>query len=211
MEVEEQYCLLIEILRSGILGKFPAMIALNTSKPLHSNEMYLSKVTCFCDIPVADLPLHMEKYSKFGLAFKKPFMLAHGAIPVYYIPSNSILNHHFDGETAADCFNSAHKHMLDVLQFTLPKTPPAEHDDYLWHQSSELIRFLTSYFFSYCKFFNVGINDDDPDNFYMEREWRLHGKLNFSIEEVSRVIFPQEYAIRFRKDLPEYIGQINFS
>jgi hypothetical protein len=45
----------------------------------------------------------------------------------------------------------------------------------------------------------------------MEREWRILGRLEFSLGDVSRVIFPQEFASRFREELPDYIGQVTFS
>lgn len=65
--------------------------------------------------------------------------------------------------------------------------------------------------FSFMKFFDAGKNEEDPDNYYMEREWRKWGNLQFTLEDVSRVILPKDYAARFRKDVPDYIGQITFS
>src|SRR5919107_2054971 len=44
---------------------------------------------CFCDIPVTDLEIHMNKYSQFGLSFLKPFLVSKGANPVLYVASNS--------------------------------------------------------------------------------------------------------------------------
>jgi hypothetical protein len=47
------------------------------------------QVVCFCDIPVIDLAIHVRKYSKFGLAFKKAFLIERGACPVFYVANES--------------------------------------------------------------------------------------------------------------------------
>lgn len=47
--------------------------------------MFSTGVVCFCDIPVGDLAFHARKYSKFGIAFTKAFLLNQGANPVFYI------------------------------------------------------------------------------------------------------------------------------
>jgi SAM-dependent methyltransferase len=66
-------------------------------------------------------------------------------------------------------------------------------------------------FFSLVKFYREGLAADDPENYYMEREWRVFGSLEFSLSDVRRVIFPAQYAKRFRQDLPDYYGEITFS
>src|SRR5580698_7898135 len=48
---------------------------------------------CFCDIPIGDLYIHMEKYSGFGVAFEKRFLLGKGASPVFYIANDSLLDY----------------------------------------------------------------------------------------------------------------------
>ena len=46
-------------------------------------------MVCFCDIPDSDLAIHVNKYSRFGLAFKKEFLIAKGACPVFYVANES--------------------------------------------------------------------------------------------------------------------------
>ena len=46
-------------------------------------------MVCFCDIPSSDLAIHVHKYSKFGLAFKKEFSIDKGACPVFYVANES--------------------------------------------------------------------------------------------------------------------------
>jgi hypothetical protein len=38
-------------------------------------ERYQQSAICFCDIPEADLTIHMGKYGPFGLAFTKKFLM----------------------------------------------------------------------------------------------------------------------------------------
>jgi hypothetical protein len=70
--------------------------------------------------------------------------------------------------------------------------------------------FLDFYVFSFMKYFDANTSDDDPKNVYMEREWRVVGDVGFDLNDVYRVILPRSYAERFRRDLPEYTGQVTF-
>ena len=88
----DQYNLLIKILRNGWLTHAPhddplapTRINLDLSKSIGDDEAVGYRVVCFCDIPEPDLAIHVKKYSKFGLAFKKPFLIDKGASPVFYV------------------------------------------------------------------------------------------------------------------------------
>ena len=63
----------------------------------------------------------------------------------------------------------------------------------------------------FVKCFDSSLPDDDPNNYYMEREWRVAGNVSFTLKDIHRVIFPRAYAERFRIDVPEYVGQIHFA
>lgn len=45
----------------------------------------------------------------------------------------------------------------------------------------------------------------------MEREWRLLGALRVDARDVRRVVLPESYAARFRKEFPEYAAQVTLS
>jgi hypothetical protein len=59
------------------------------SKPISMDKALKYQVICFCDIPEPDLAIHVKKYSKFGLAFKKDFLIDQGASPVFYVANES--------------------------------------------------------------------------------------------------------------------------
>jgi hypothetical protein len=90
---EEQYDMLVnKVLKSGWLThgphhdpSIPRGVSLDLSKPISKDEAIRNQVVCFCDIPEADLAIHVEKYSKFGLAFRKEFLIDAGACSVFYI------------------------------------------------------------------------------------------------------------------------------
>jgi hypothetical protein len=92
---EEQYQLLLHVLRTGWLTYAPhdptqpRTASLDFSQPISTDEVIKYHVVCLCDIPNTDLAIHVRKYSKFGLAFKKEFLLAKGACPVFYVANES--------------------------------------------------------------------------------------------------------------------------
>jgi hypothetical protein len=97
---EEQYDLLVyKILKTGWLTypphdpSRPRSLSVDFSKPISTDEALRYEVVCFCDIPELDLAIHVRKYSRFGLAFKKEFLIAKGACPVFYLANESpVLN-----------------------------------------------------------------------------------------------------------------------
>jgi hypothetical protein len=70
---EVQYLKLVEILKSRWLTHPPhspnisGNLQVNTKARISANEMYVPQVICFCDIPVDDLSIHINKYSRFGI------------------------------------------------------------------------------------------------------------------------------------------------
>ena len=88
----------------------------------------------------------------------------------------------------------------------------------LFHSNEQASRFLKGisdfllvYVFGFVKGFNSALPENHPNNFYMEREWRVLGNIQFTLNNIERVIFPRAYAERFRKDFPDYIGQVFFA
>ena len=92
---EDQYQLLLHILNTGwLLHKpfdptQPRTARLDFSRPISTDKIIDYEVVCFCDIPSSDLAIHVRKYSKFGLAFEKEFLIDKGACPVFYVANDS--------------------------------------------------------------------------------------------------------------------------
>jgi hypothetical protein len=191
---EEQYQTLRQILTSRWLMHPPfnpgirGNIRINTAEPASENKMYISQVVCFCDIPVPELETHMRKYSPFGISFSKAFLIARGANPVYYVALTSQV----EGRGRGQHFDEALRR-------------------YYGGASRELSPFLEFQIASFIKFFDPTKTEDDPDNYYMEREWRILGHLQFELRDVHRVIIPRGYAEQFHKDVPGFNGELRFS
>ena len=94
---DEQYDLLVnKILKPGWLThgphhdpSVPRSVSVDFSKPLSADQAITYQMVCFCDIPEADLAMHVERYSRFGLSFAKEFLIEVGASPVFYVANES--------------------------------------------------------------------------------------------------------------------------
>ena len=61
----------------------------------------------------------------------------------------------------------------------------------------------------YVKLYDATLPDDHPDNYYMEREWRSLGNINFTIDDIKTLYLPnKEYISKFIKEFPKYKGDI---
>lgn len=65
-----------------------------------------------------------------------------------------------------------------------------------------------AYIFGYLKFFDPSLRDNDPANYYMEREWRVLGKVSFCEQDIARVIVPTTFVARVESDFPALIGRV---
>lgn len=62
---------------------------------------------------------------------------------------------------------------------------------------------------AYVKLYDATLPDDHPDNYYMEREWRSLGNINFTIDDIKTLYLPnKEYISKFIKEFPNYKGDI---
>lgn len=76
------------------------------------------------------------------------------------------------------------------------------------YRALDLPMTMFAYLFGYMKFFDPTLADAHPDNFYMEREWRVLGEVRFGLPDVARILLPPEYVDRFKNDLPEYAAPV---
>lgn len=100
--------------------------------------------------------------------------------------------------------------LLDELRALANQYASPEQRPIVIKKLAKIDLFLKRYIFSFLKFFDDAKKDDDPENYYMEREWRIADNLRFKVKDVCRVILPKSHAKLFRKDVPEFIGQVSF-
>ena len=216
---EERYALLLKILREGrLICKEGTGLVIDPFTKFTTNKMIRPDGVCFCDIPLRGLGIHMRKYSQFGLAFPKSFLLELGANPVFYIANNSKLRLWtiagkkavFFTEDRAAFFDRQFSEFYDCMRevkfFLQVRRKNPLQPDPLATRLERLELFLSS-FFGYCKCFDASRAEDHEENFYMEREWRLRSKLAFKIGDVCRVILPRSFVQRFRRDFPGFTGK----
>lgn len=258
----EQFNILAKIISSGRLKPHANYVPPNgrISMPMlirniSKNELYLPSIVCFCDIPFEDIEIHMQKYSRFGLSFKKEFLIKQGATPVFYVSKKTYIdlfgmNISEDtdskegnlsiiwdnvvamfGISTSDLLRAAafkdkkldiekekEKSKEDISLFRIkgPKPNvaiPFEDFEIVGSQftlrDEVLIRtFLSLHVFNFLKFFYASKSDDDPENYYLEREWRVLGHVEFNIDNIATVIIPKLFSKEFRKEFPTYEGQL---
>ncbi len=224
---EAQYDLLLKILTDGQLHPGGAeeyagleMWSAIGQSHLCDEDMFFPPVVCFCDIPPDDLGIHMAKYGQFGLAFTKEWLVARGANPVFYVAAGASPVAVGEGEAPvprADHFNKSITALFEAL-YEFDDDPHAEagSDDAPCVQLHDRVHhlahfFLTYHVFSFMKCFDPALPENDERGFYMEREWRVLGSVEFDLDDVTRVVLPPAYARRFRSDMPHYAGQLSFA
>ena len=85
---------------------------------------------------------------------------------------------------------------------TVQKIMNHESHDMLFSESIAFAMFL-----AYVKIFDETLDESDPDNYYMEREWRGITSINFSIDDIQKIYLPNtHYKKLFLEKLPDYKG-----
>jgi len=179
--------------------------------------MYSPQVVCFCDIPLQELEIHVQKYSRFGLAFSKEVIVQHGGAPVHYIPMTAQIQvsgpWSLEPIDAGEYFDKMVREYHDL--FTICERMIREKEEWPAVQGDSrrlwtLRTFFDFHVFSYLKFFDHTLPDHHPENYYFEREWRLIGNLQFAVKDVSTIVVPTSYAERLSADLPDFTGRRHF-
>lgn len=229
-DCEAQYGLLVRIIESGRLLFRPSeptaepKVEAVTNLSFSKRDMYKVDAVCFCDIPLEDLPLHMKKYSQFGIAFPKSFLVKKGATPAFYIAVDSAAEFVVrDESTGAPVLRNGRRGdlfdglMPDVhalwpdLSAIMPELESSENFQKDVGRKILLLRSLMRGVFAFCVPFDSALDDTHTEQYYMEREWRVLGSIGFALSDVRRVILPEEYSAQFRQRFPDYSGQITFS
>ncbi|RDW15395.1 abortive infection system antitoxin AbiGi family protein [Oceanobacillus chungangensis] len=215
----ERFDLLIDIIKSGLLLHKNITEDIKINRDAHGLEDIVTPgITCFADIPINDLSLHMKKYSNFGLAFNKDFLVEKGANPVSYIATNGIIREangqpKNQNSIKEDYFKMNIKRyfsLMNQIQDMLKKKDEQGNVSIL-DELQLLDTFLIKHVFSYLKPFDASKTDADKENYYLEREWRIVGDVQFTITDIARILIPEKYGKQLRTALPEYYGQVSFT
>lgn len=216
----ENFRILGKVLEAGCVSHPPhevgwgnTRITMRWDGSLTDEKLIVPEVTCFCDIPKDHLQIHMEKYGHFGLSFRRSYLTRYGARPVMYVPLTS--NDHLSPYGASLLANMssvyrAYKQL--VVKGEASSSPrqrsfgsaPESVEEAVATVDDVLLRDLLAF----IKPFDSELPDDHPDNFYLEREWRKHGNLVFTPEDVERVVVSEGYRHRLEAEFPEYCGKI---
>jgi hypothetical protein len=218
----DQYNLLKRILTTKMLRAFPGpverpyhIVRRDTDAPLSSNRACEASMVCFCDMPICDLPLHMAKYSPFGLAFPKEFLADVGAMPVSYIPLRgrpSLLPYEKYSRRRVASQKVAFDHFWELFKkveralLSIEKGNAATSRDL-----KRMMAFREIHVISNFKFFDHLLVDEDEEHYYMEREWRVKQNVKFRLGDVARIIVPAPFGTQIRKDFPKFDGEIVFA
>lgn len=190
----------------------PIAVKIDYSADLDNGEPIVQTVTCFCDIHRDQLhPIHTGKYGWFGVGVSKEFVAQCGGRPVIYIPivpkwpgslNNYLRNEIMNAHRALDCYlDPGHKTGRSGSR-ALGAFPTSANEAISLIEAT-----LGKNVLAYLKLFDVTLADNDPKNYYMEREWRIFGNLNleFSLREI---VVGKGYSKRLKEKFPKYAGML---
>jgi hypothetical protein len=198
---------MIQIVKSGLLrgkidnGKGSTLVNVDPNLDFSTNDAFNPNIVCFCDIPCSDFEVHMKKYCKFGIGFSKDFLVAQGVRPVFYIPRNAMVTN----INIADYFNRNIKNYSQLsVGHSMHFLQEIQKGNFNNPVPLDIFHFFDLQVLSFIKFFDHDKTDDDPDNYYLEREWRSLERIEFSIQDIKRIVIPSSYVEKFFKDIPDY-------
>lgn len=175
---------------------------INWNKSLLDEGLIVPSMTCYADIPFSSLDIHVRKYGKFGVSFKREYLIKFGARPVMYVPlSDNDCGSPFGEKLLLDIetvYKGFHEHVA-------VKNEPFQNEIQAIDQINKIV---AKDFLAFIKPFNSHLDSTHPDNFYMEREWRKLGNLVFNPDDVVNIIVAKGFASRLAKAFPHYKSKI---
>ncbi len=188
-------------------------VVVHQTGSVRGDDMIIASVVCLCDIPDDDLPLHMGKYSEFGIGFLKSFLVLLDVRPVFYLPLSSVSIIGGSKRPQWEAFDEKIKHLFGLITFQLKqelKRPGLDphRPSKLMLRLKQMFEFLARDVFGFVKVFDDALTLDDPDNYYMEREWRSTASIKFQLDDVSSIVLPAEFVDTFIEDFPGFHGII---
>ncbi|HKR60380.1 MAG TPA: abortive infection system antitoxin AbiGi family protein [Pyrinomonadaceae bacterium] len=217
---ERNFQTLLKILRTGCVSyppDFPntwqLQITFREDRTLLSEDLIVPTITCYCDIRQDHLQIHMKKYGMFGLSFRRDFLIRLGARPVMYVP----LFHQdwfasINGRTLIANIEQIYRGFREMLVNPITVRERSHSIGTKPTRSENAIReiddIITKDFLAFLKPFNSELSDDDPGNYYLEREWRMFGCLRFRPNDVAHLLIKRGYDDQLIKDFPDYAEKL---
>jgi hypothetical protein len=179
------------------------------SKRLIRGELVIPNMVCFCDIPPESLDVHMLKYGCCGLSLARNHLLRYGARPVQYFPYDPKDWGAVEGLNRLTGIERDFRAVMKYLRDNLPEMRPIGAEPKTPRQLLMLAETLVGReFLGYFKAFDATLPEDDPNNFYMEREWRRLGNMCFEPEHVGHILVPGEFVEPLRREYPAFASRI---
>ncbi len=220
---EANYQTLLKILDSGCVSHPPHdpnsymhRVACNLEGNIFSEELIVPSVTCFCDIPYDALGIHIQKYGAFGLSFPREFLIRYGARPVIYFPMQPSDPNRGWGTIFCEMlltdleqiWRGFREQLVDPIganswSRSLGEKPKTQNDAIKAMDDA-----FTQQFLAFIKPFNSELPDNDPNNFYLEREWRRFANLRFQPSDFSHILSERTYVDRLKSERPMYANKI---
>jgi hypothetical protein len=218
---EANYQVLKKVLSNGYVSHPPHTpgdgthgFTIDWSKDLLSEDLFIPTVVCFCDIPVEHLAIHMQKYGQFGLSLPRNLLARDGARPVIYIPRHPDgWRWSIDGRSIVrnilEVYRGFNEHLYKKLPMPRPPGPGIGSKITTREEAIDGLSYvLPTHLIAFIKTFHCSLGDEDPNNFYMEREWRKFGCQKFEPANVGRVLVASGFESRLSQEMPEYSGKI---
>ncbi len=223
MDHERNYALLKMVLASGCISHPPHEVGwgkisytLDLSKRLAREEMLVPTVTCYCDIPFAQLDPHLAKYGSFGVSFSRHQLTKWGARPVIYVPCRpddwtGVFTGHTLLKELQATFTGIHEQRATLVTSGVEE-PSAVGLESLPKNLSEALakaeHTLALRVLAFVKPFESTLDDGDPRYYYSEREWRKLGNFVFEADDVLRVVVERSFFQRARKEMPAFAERL---
>lgn len=222
---QRNFDILTKILSAGWVSHPPhennhgtVSYCINLEGSLLTEDLILPTVTCYAEIPEKSLDIHIKKYGQFGISFRRDHLFFVGARPITYIPTGPLdgvlsINGTMILKDLEAVYRGFNKHVSSKhdnsqeewvrKRRSLGKEPIDEPSAV---EAMESI--FEKYFLAFIKPFDSQLADDHGNNYYMEREWRKYGNLEFQPIDVVKVFVANGFKPQLKKILPDYVGKI---
>jgi hypothetical protein len=161
-------------------------------------------MACLADIPDDHLAVHVGKYGKFGIAITKASAMKQGARPVLYVPFGTDTGVFAVRPTIEEEWDE----IVPVVEANIMRWSGAQLGSASEDEHERISDWLEFGLLAYVKFFNPTLAEDDPDNYYMEREWRATTHVPFEFDDISAVYVPDGWQAVTRETFPSLDGRV---